>query len=468
MIDEKMNQLTMILDGGDYRLWRTRENEIIYDSGNEPPVYINLPPDMDLEDLKIVVEYARTLSRKLFEFTLRNQSTIRLAWKIFGLTQSKASLRNNIYAVYYFCERLKLSPDQLIADCLDEDDKIREEKIKHITGRIVKIVERDRARGLAVSSSKVMLSYLESFFRYNGLDVKFKNWVNFPRIRRWYASESPRKEDVVKMIDLAPTLRDKAIIAMLATSGLRIGTLLRLKYKHVMEDFEANRIPCMIRVDVDITKGKYAPYITFMNEEAVYYLKLYLEQRRRGTDKILPENINSESWLFVTYENPPKPLSYSSFAAIFAKICRLMNVDKRGVRYKYSVHSLRKFFKTQLISKGVEEAFVEYWMGHVRDTYTQIRTLDIDFLRNKYLSANLRIRESKSDEKQLKEMLKNIVRQYGYDPEKFIVPGATIITEDVIAKALAKFIYEDTEKPDNILSRVDFSNIISVIRADMK
>jgi integrase len=305
-----------------------------------------------------------------------------------------------------------------------------------------------------------MLSYLEAFLRYNDLDIKISNKINWPRIRRWYASESPKPEEVMKMIDLAPTLRDKAIIAILATSGLRIGTVLQLKYKHVMEDFEANRIPCMIRVDADITKGKYAPYITFINEEAVYYLRLYLEQRRKGTDKIPPENITSRSWLFVTYENPPKPLLYQTFAHIFADICELMNVEKRGSRYKYSIHSLRKFFKTQLISKGVEEAIVDYWMGHVRDTYTQIRNLDVDFLRNKYLSASLRIREVKTDEKQLKELLKNIVKQYGYNPERFIVPGATIISENSIARALAKFIYEDYEADANISSRDNFTKEI--------
>jgi site-specific recombinase XerD len=431
------------------------DNKIIYDCGDKHPININIPPDLDLEDIKIIVEYAKNLPKKIFEFILNNQSTIKTAWKLYSLTQSKATLHNYIYGIYYFCTRLNLTPDQLITAY-----GLNNEKAEEITRKIVKIIERERARNLAPSSLKVMLSYLESFLRYNDLDIKISNKINWPRIRKWYASESPKPEEVMKMIDFAPTLRDKAIIAILATSGLRIGTVLQLKYKHVMEDFEANRIPCMIRVDADITKGKYAPYITFINEEAVYYLRLYLEQRRKGTDKIPPENITSRSWLFVTYENPPKPLLYQTFAHIFADICELMNVEKRGSRYKYSIHSLRKFFKTQLISKGVEEAIVDYWMGHVRDTYTQIRNLDIDFLKNKYLSANLRIREAKTDERQIKELLKNIVKQYGYDPERFIVPGATIISENSIARALAKFIHEDYETNANISSRDNFTKEI--------
>jgi site-specific recombinase XerD len=443
MLDEKVSQYQLILDGRDYHLWKTNDGKIIYDCGDKRPININIPPDMELEDLKIIIEYARSLSRMLFEFTLSNQSTIKTAWKLYSLTQSRATLHNYIYGIYYFCKRLNLTPDQLVAVY-----RLNNEIAEETTRKIVRIVERDRARNLMPSSCKVRLAYLESFFRFNGLDVKISDKINWPRIRKWYASESPKPEEVAKMIDLAPTLRDKAIITILPTSGLRIGTLLQLKYKHIMEDFEANRIPCMIRIDADITKGKYAPYITFMNEEAVYYLNLYLEQRRKGTNKIPPENITPESWLFVSYENRSKPLTYITFLKVFENICRLMNVEKRGSRYKYSIHSFRKFFKTQLISKGVEEAIVDYWMGHVRDTYTRIRDLDVDFLRNKYLSANLRIRETKTDERQLKELLKNIVRQYGYDPERFIVPGATIISEDAVSRALARFIFEDEGKLD--------------------
>jgi hypothetical protein len=40
-------------------------------------------------------------------------------------------------------------------------------------------------------------------------------------------------------------------------SGLRPHTLLRLRYKHVKEDYEANRVPCKIDTPRDIIKGKY-------------------------------------------------------------------------------------------------------------------------------------------------------------------------------------------------------------------
>jgi intergrase/recombinase len=137
-----------------------------------------------------------------------------------------------------------------------------------------------------------------------------------------------------------------------------------------------------------------------------------------------------------------------------------MNVDKKGERrYRYSIHSLRKFFKTQMLARGVESALIDFWMGHVTDAYTRFRDMDVDWMRNKYLSANLRIREAKTDERQLKELLKSIVRQYGYDPERFIVPGATAIGEDVILGALRNFISGEEGLADKMNCTFDFALI---------
>ena len=83
------------------------------------------------------------------------------------------------------------------------------------------------------------------------------------------------------MLDKSAT-REAFIIAAIATGGFREGTFVKLKYRHVKEDLEANRIPIHIHVEAEITKGKYHDYDTFLNAEASYLLKIYIEERRRG------------------------------------------------------------------------------------------------------------------------------------------------------------------------------------------
>jgi intergrase/recombinase len=41
--------------------------------------------------------------------------------------------------------------------------------------------------------------------------------------------------------------------------------------------------------------------------------------------------------------------------------------------YDLRVHSLRKYFKTQMLALGVQADYVDYMMGHTIDTYHDIQ-----------------------------------------------------------------------------------------------
>jgi intergrase/recombinase len=47
-----------------------------------------------------------------------------------------------------------------------------------------------------------------------------------------------------------------------------------------------------------------------------------------------------------------------------AELC----IKPRGRMYELGVHSLRKYFKTQLLALGVQPDYVDYMMGHTVDT----------------------------------------------------------------------------------------------------
>ena len=69
---------------------------------------------------------------------------------------------------------------------------------------------------------------------------------------------------------------------MLALGSFRVGTLCKLRYRHVRNDLENNTTPVHIHVEASITKGKYHDYDSFIGPEAVAYLKAYLDARRNG------------------------------------------------------------------------------------------------------------------------------------------------------------------------------------------
>ncbi|HDD68886.1 MAG TPA: site-specific integrase [Candidatus Korarchaeota archaeon] len=224
-----------------------------------------------------------------------------------------------------------------------------------------------------------------------------------------------------------------------------MGTLVKLKYKHVKEDLEAGRVPVHIHVEAEITKGKYCDYDTFINEEAAHYLKLYLEQRRKGTRRIPPEEIKDESPLFRTYEREVRPISPKTAEWVLRETMRRAGLSmKKGKRCEVRVHSLRKFFRTQMAALGVPSDYIEYMMGHKLSTYHDVRMKGIEFLRSVYAAANLRIFQK--EKVTLADILKEIIKSRGEDPSKYlkehIMAGKAILSEEEEAEVYARAIWE--------------------------
>lgn len=90
--------------------------------------------------------------------------------------------------------------------------------------------------------------------------------------------------------------------------------------------------------------------------------------------------------------------------------------------YDLRVHSIRKFFKTQLMALGVQPDYVDHMMGHTVDTYHDIQSKGVEFLRNIYAAAALSIKPSSSHTKL--DMLKELMRAWGLEPEKVLTREA--------------------------------------------
>ena len=189
-----------------------------------------------------------------------------------------------------------------------------------------------------------------------------------------------------------------------------------------------------------MNKGAYCEYDTFINAEAARYLKLYFEFRRRGTKKIPPEEITDDSPLFRAKTREVRPLSHVEIKRIIRELYKkagIISTRKAGRRYEVRPHSLRKFFRTQLSSRGVNPDYIEYMMGHKLSTYEDIRSLGIERLRAVYAAANISIRSETIHEKI--ERLKVIAKSLGINPDAIVVketqeliPKRTVITPEEI------------------------------------
>ena len=69
-----------------------------------------------------------------------------------------------------------------------------------------------------------------------------------------------------------------------------------------------------------------------------------------------------------------------------------------------------------MIAAGMPESYVEYLMGQSPDTYNDIQSKGVEFLRNQYAKADLRI-HTKTEETAY-ETLARLARQLGKEPTK--------------------------------------------------
>lgn len=115
------------------------------------------------------------------------------------------------------------------------------------------------------SMRNVRLSAVKLFYEMNG---KVLNWKRLLKLK--HDDHAPKddhkyaKDDIIKMLRVAKTVRDKAIILTLATSGMRIGALPEIK----IGDLELLTDPKPYCLAIKVYAGTDEQYLTFITPEA--------------------------------------------------------------------------------------------------------------------------------------------------------------------------------------------------------
>ncbi len=223
------------------------------------------------------------------------------------------------------------------------------------------------SKNLAPKSIAAWVSSLKKFFSANNLKVD----VEIPlRIFNVHEDVLPSKEDLKKIV-LEVDLRMKVIITMLASSGMRIGELHKLKVGDI--DFSKDIPTIRIR---GIGAKERKSRITFISIEARNFLEEYLNRR-----KSLGEELNENSPVIAREDG--KPMSYQNIQYLLEGVFRKYS-KKVGKRYTLHAHCLRKWFKTQLISAGVPAPIVDRLIGHARYLSQEYELYTEDQLREWY------------------------------------------------------------------------------------
>jgi len=392
------------------------------------PITLSLPDPQNAADEKLQQYIISSLSWKmpsLVPFTFGNNSTLELAKHLMRhRTASTGTLYQYIYGVHRFSRWINAQPDQLIKTCQDAEGDPNPKALAKYSRLLDDFVGNLQAEGLAPGTVSNHVKGVKALFRVNRLKLELPYSLSKRTI---YSDRAPTPEELQQLVDIAD-IRLKVIVSMLALAGFRIGTLVKLQYRHVKRDLEKLVTPIHIHVEAEITKGKYHDYDTFIGQEAADYLRAYLEIRRNGskTSKIPPENIHDETPIIRNHQSKQAiPLTPSAVHKLvhdqYVK-AGLIQPKPLGRRYELRTHSIRKFFRTQLASLGVQADYIEYMMGHTISTYHDIQMKGVEFLRGIYIASGLSIKPKTRISKI--DALKEIIRAWGMNPEEILTRQA--------------------------------------------
>ena len=164
------------------------------------------------------------------------------------------------------------------------------------------------------------------------------------------------------MRDNCGTLRDLALIDMLASTGMRVGELVRLN----REDINFNERECVV-----FGKGNKERPVYFDARTKIHLMN-YLESRR-----------DENPALFVSLKSPHKRLMIGGIEA------RLRNLGKRLNLPRVHPHKFRRTLATTAIDKGMPIEQVQRLLGHQKiDTtmhYAMVKQQNVKMAHRKYI-----------------------------------------------------------------------------------
>jgi integrase/recombinase XerD len=245
---------------------------------------------------------------------------------------------------------------------------------KHLQGFLQHINE----LGMSAYSQARILSGLKSFFKYLLFEELIEKdptaLIEGPKIGRKLPDtlSYPEIEKLLEAIDLSTPEggRNRAMLEVLYSSGLRVSELVELKIPNIYFDVGFLRV---------IGKGNKERLVP-IGRDALKFLKIYLEEIRVH----VPVQKGFDSYAFLNRRG--KKLTRVMIFTIIKNLA-----IKVGLKKTISPHTFRHSFATHLIEGGADLRAVQEMLGHESITTTEIYThLDRDYLRQVILEFHPR------------------------------------------------------------------------------
>lgn len=252
---------------------------------------------------------------------------------------------------------------------MDEGDLYDDRRVLRSFKRYIQYLKRDK--NVTQNYIYLVTVVVKKFFEFS--EINCLEEVQAPK-RTKSLPKSLSEEDVRKLIDAVEVsddgselhvfirTRDRLILSLLYSSGLRVSELVSLRINDI--DLQDRTIRIRGKGDKD--------RIVLFDENTRHLLEDYLQKRVYESD-----------YLFLNrFGDPLTPRYVQMMIKNYAR--------KAGINKKVTPHILRHSFATHLLKNGVDIRAIQQLLGHSNLSTTQIYTsVDMQTLKNVYDRAKL-------------------------------------------------------------------------------
>ena len=217
---------------------------------------------------------------------------------------------------------------------------------------------------------------IKNYFKY----LERNNYISVNPCTDITGLKTPKKmprvlsvEDIDKLLDIdlkdAYSYRNKAMLELMYSSGLRVSELLNLTISNI--DLDMN----LVRIFGKGSKERIVP----ISDIATKYLFEYINIYRNTLLK------NKESDILFLNSRGSK-LSRQGFFKILKEIAK-----EKGIKKELSPHTIRHSFATHLLNNGADLRSIQTMLGHENIETTQIYThVSNNYVKENYEAAHPR------------------------------------------------------------------------------
>ena len=252
-----------------------------------------------------------------------------------------------------FSQRSKMNPDEF----LEWARTVEPVEVQDVIDKM--------AEGLTTAQKFNFKIEMRSFLRHGGYNNLPKTKLTYT-VKNWHRGY--RKDEVRKLLGFLDSLLHKLYVYVAVESGFRAKTVLALRYKHIMDDYEAGIVPVAIRLGPEFYGKKKSAGYSFLGERSVSLIK---EGIKAGLIQTKPES-------------PLIPLGYAGMYDALTRAKEKANLDPKI----QPNHGLRKYFEDALDATRIDKDRKYMIEGHFAGTRAKHYTdREWDELRKLYVEA---------------------------------------------------------------------------------